>query len=142
MKQIHGIYIASGARHHHKGTVQAIQWNPNGDTLATASRDQTIRVFDIRAMKELQLFKGHKKDVCCTLRHLIPQGLMLTLSCLSDCLAPCSSRSFGFWRGGRLYHILDCGIFHASRHNRAGSRLECVGAGLASSGVHYLFWLE
>ena len=57
-----------------------MQWNPNGDTLATASRDQTIRVFDIRAMKELQLFKGHKKDVCCTLSYLISEVPKLTPS--------------------------------------------------------------
>ena len=52
--------------HEHKNTVQAIAWNPNGDLLATASRDQTVRVFDIRAMREVQIFKGHKKEVCCT----------------------------------------------------------------------------
>src|SRR5258708_1054057 len=52
-------------RHYHKNTVQAADWSPNGDMVATASRDQTVRVFDIRAMKEFQVFKGHKKEVCC-----------------------------------------------------------------------------
>ena len=53
-------------RHYHKNTVQALAWSPNGDLVASASRDQTVRVFDIRAMKELRLLKGHKKEVCCT----------------------------------------------------------------------------
>lgn len=52
-------------RHQHKNTIQAIKWNPNGNLVATASRDQTVRVFDIRAMKELHILKGHKKEVCC-----------------------------------------------------------------------------
>ncbi len=52
-------------RHYHKNTVQALAWSPNGDLVASASRDQTVRVFDIRAMKELRLLKGHKKEVCC-----------------------------------------------------------------------------
>jgi polyadenylation factor subunit 2 len=33
--------------------------------VASASRDQTVRVFDIRAMKEYRVLKGHKKEVCC-----------------------------------------------------------------------------
>jgi polyadenylation factor subunit 2 len=38
--------------------------------VASASRDQTVRVFDIRAMKEFRTFKGHKKEVCC--KHIPP----------------------------------------------------------------------
>ena len=52
-------------RHQHKNTVQALSWSPNGHFVASASRDQTVRVFDIRAMKELRVLKGHKKEVCC-----------------------------------------------------------------------------
>lgn len=36
--------------------------------MASASRDQTVRVFDIRAMKEFRVLKGHKKEVCCELQ--------------------------------------------------------------------------
>ena len=39
-----------------------LQWNRNGDWLLTASRDHLIKVFDIRAMKEIQTFRGHKKE--------------------------------------------------------------------------------
>lgn len=33
--------------------------------VATASRDQLVKVFDIRAMKEFVTLRGHKKEVCC-----------------------------------------------------------------------------
>ena len=52
--------------HQHKNTIQALAWSPNGNLVASASRDQTVRVFDIRAMKEFRILKGHKKEVCCT----------------------------------------------------------------------------
>jgi hypothetical protein len=51
-------------RHQHKNTIQALAWSPNGNLVASASRDQTARVFDIRAMKEFRVLKGHK-EVCC-----------------------------------------------------------------------------
>ena len=49
-------------RHLHKSTVMDLQWNRNGNWLLTASRDHLIKVFDIRAMKEIQAFRGHKKE--------------------------------------------------------------------------------
>lgn len=58
-------------RHYHKNTVQALAWSPNGNLVASASRDQTVRVFDIRAMKEFRVLKGHKKEVCCTFPPLL-----------------------------------------------------------------------
>jgi len=54
-------------RHPHKNTIQALSWSPNGSLVASASRDQSVRVFDIRAMKEFRVLKGHKKEVCCML---------------------------------------------------------------------------
>jgi polyadenylation factor subunit 2 len=33
--------------------------------VASASRDQTVRLFDIRAMKEFKILKGHKKEANC-----------------------------------------------------------------------------
>ena len=71
-------------RHYHKNTVQALAWSPNGDLVASASRDQTVRVFDIRAMKELRLLKGHKKEVCCkSVPNALPSPWGLTTRCLS-----------------------------------------------------------
>jgi len=37
--------------------------------VASASRDQTVRVFDIRAIKEYCVLKGHKKEVCSVAWH-------------------------------------------------------------------------
>ena len=47
----------------HKNTVTKVAWNPNGNWLVTASRDQLIKLYDIRAMKEMQSMKGHDKEV-------------------------------------------------------------------------------
>ena len=49
--------------HAHKATVMSVNWNKNGNWLLTASRDHLIKVYDIRAMKEMYTLKGHKKDV-------------------------------------------------------------------------------
>ena len=49
--------------HAHKATVMSVNWNQNGNWLLTASRDHLIKVYDIRAMKEMYTLKGHKKDV-------------------------------------------------------------------------------
>ena len=57
---------SSNFSHFHKNTIQALAWSPNGNMVASASRDQTVRVFDIRAMREVQTLRGHKKEVCCT----------------------------------------------------------------------------
>ena len=39
-----------------------IRWNQNGNWLLTASRDHLLKLFDIRAMKEIQTFRGHKRE--------------------------------------------------------------------------------
>ena len=41
----------------------SVKWNRNGNWLLTSARDHLIKIFDIRAMKELCTLKGHKKDV-------------------------------------------------------------------------------
>ena len=52
-------------RHGHRNTILGVQWNKNGNWLLTGSRDQLVRVYDIRTMKEMQSFKGHKREVQC-----------------------------------------------------------------------------
>lgn len=45
-------------------TPPKVKWNPiNGNWLLSASRDHTIRLFDIRSMKEPVSLQGHRKDV-------------------------------------------------------------------------------
>lgn len=49
--------------HCHKGTVMDLKWNNNGKWFATASRDHTVKVFDVRNLsEELQTFRGHKTE--------------------------------------------------------------------------------
>jgi len=52
-----------GYRHLHKGAVQDVKWNANGNWMITASRDNLIKVLDIRAMKEMYVLRGHRRDV-------------------------------------------------------------------------------
>lgn len=47
----------------HKNTVTKVAWNDNGNWLLTSSRDQLIKLYDIRAMRELCSLKGHHKEV-------------------------------------------------------------------------------
>lgn len=64
MVLFHVIYVlVSATSHAHKNTVQAVSWNKNGNWLITAARDYLIKIFDIRAMKEMSVLKGHKKEV-------------------------------------------------------------------------------
>ncbi|PAA69418.1 hypothetical protein BOX15_Mlig018914g1 [Macrostomum lignano] len=48
----------------HKNTCTDVQWNRNGNWFLTASRDNLIKLFDVRNLRQdLQTFRGHKKDV-------------------------------------------------------------------------------
>ncbi|XP_020268609.1 flowering time control protein FY, partial [Asparagus officinalis] len=49
--------------HGHKNMVLSVKWNQNGNWVLTASKDQIIKLYDIRSMKELESFRGHRKDV-------------------------------------------------------------------------------
>jgi polyadenylation factor subunit 2 len=55
-----------------------LQWNKNGNWLATAARDQLVKIYDIRMMKELQTFRGHKKEVCSVAWHPQHEALLAT----------------------------------------------------------------
>ena len=41
----------------------SVQWNKNGNWLLTGSRDHVIKLYDVRMMREMQSFRGHKKEV-------------------------------------------------------------------------------
>mmetsp|Transcript_213 Transcript_213/g.694 ORF Transcript_213/g.694 Transcript_213/m.694 type:complete len:546 (-) Transcript_213:8-1645(-) len=50
--------------HGHKLDVTKVAWNPiNGNWLLSASRDHTLRLFDIRSTKEPVSLTAHQKDV-------------------------------------------------------------------------------
>lgn len=49
--------------HDHKNSVMSVQWNNNGNWLLSGSRDHQIKLYDIRIMKEVQTFRGHRKEV-------------------------------------------------------------------------------
>ncbi|KXJ05123.1 pre-mRNA 3' end processing protein WDR33, partial [Exaiptasia diaphana] len=53
----------------------SIKWNQNGNWLLTASRDHLLKLFDIRMMKELQSFRGHKREATAIAWHPIHESL-------------------------------------------------------------------
>ncbi|KAL3313244.1 WD repeat-containing protein 33 [Cichlidogyrus casuarinus] len=60
----------------HKSTCTDVTWNKNGNWFLTASRDHSIKLFDIRSLKkELQTFKGHKRDVMRVVWHPVHEEL-------------------------------------------------------------------
>ncbi len=48
----------------HLISVMDVKWNKcNGNWLLSCSRDQLIKLYDIRTMQEMATFKGHGKEV-------------------------------------------------------------------------------
>lgn len=43
----------------HRGSVNWIAWSPDGERLATAGSDMTVRVWDVAARKEIHTLSGH-----------------------------------------------------------------------------------
>lgn len=59
----------------HKGRVNAAAFSPDGKTLASASRDETVKLWDTATGKVGLTFKGHDDAVYCVAFH--PQGKTL-----------------------------------------------------------------
>jgi len=49
----------------HKGSVRQVEFSPHGRTLASASHDQTARIWDVTTHKERATLTGHKAVVRC-----------------------------------------------------------------------------
>jgi WD40 repeat protein len=47
----------------HKKQVNSVLWNANGNWLASGSMDGLIKLYDIRTMKELEVWRGHNSEV-------------------------------------------------------------------------------
>ncbi|KAI9888897.1 MAG: pre-mRNA cleavage and polyadenylation factor (CPF) complex subunit [Vezdaea aestivalis] len=78
--------------HGHKNTITMIRFEPNrGELFASAARDQTARVFDLRMMRDVILMKGHDKDIFSLAWHPIHSSLL----------------SLGSWDGSLSHYILD-----------------------------------
>ena len=76
----------------HKADVTHVAWNPcNGNWLLSASKDNTLRCFDIRSLREPISFVGHNKEVNTAAWH--PTHERIFASGASD-------GSLGFWQVG------------------------------------------
>ncbi len=78
-------------RHGHKNTILGVEWNANGNWLLTASRDQLLKLFDLRMMREMQTFRGHKREVTVAAWHPIHEDLFASAG---------YDGSIMFWRVG------------------------------------------
>ena len=52
-----------GTLHLHKNSINRLRFNQNGNWILSGSKDHTVKVSDIRMMKEIQIFKGHDSEV-------------------------------------------------------------------------------
>ncbi|KAM3719956.1 pre-mRNA 3' end processing protein [Dirofilaria immitis] len=64
--------------HDHKNSVMAVQWNKNGNWLLTGSRDHLIKMYDIRMMREMHTYRGHKKEVTALAWHPVHEGMFVS----------------------------------------------------------------
>lgn len=89
--------------HIHKGTVMSVRWNQNGNWLLSASRDHLVKVFDIRAMKELQTFRGHKKEACSLAWHPVHESLFASGGSVGDIV---------YWMVGQEKEVASVEVAH------------------------------
>lgn len=66
--------------HAHKMTVNRVRWNLNGNWLLTGARDQTTKLWDLRTLKEIETYRGHKREVTSCAWHPFHEGLFATCS--------------------------------------------------------------
>ena len=65
--------------HIHKLSLNCVSWSLNGYSLATAAKDSSLRVFDIRNLSsECSLYEGHDSDVTAIGWHPQHERLMMT----------------------------------------------------------------
>lgn len=65
--------------HFHKQTVGMVRFQPgSGNFLASASRDKSCRIVDLRMMKDFKILKGNDADVCSVTWHPIQTSLVVT----------------------------------------------------------------
>ncbi|KNC78635.1 hypothetical protein SARC_08943 [Sphaeroforma arctica JP610] len=77
--------------HPHKDTILDTKFNRNGNWLLTCSRDQLAKVYDMRTLRELDSFKGHRKEVNTVAWHPVHERLFAS---------GCAEGSIFYWLVG------------------------------------------
>ncbi|TKY90406.1 hypothetical protein EX895_000404 [Sporisorium graminicola] len=117
--------------HNHKNTVQACKFSPDGLRFATASRDMTVKLYDLRMMAEQTTLKGHNKEVCSLDFHPLHHDLLVSGG---------SEGSMLFWDlSGATGEALSAANWGESRMVGGGGEGMDVGEG-RKSGDEYLVY--
>ena len=51
-----------------------VRWNLNGNWVLTSSWDHTVKVYDVRTLREMVTWKGHNREVNCAAWHPVQEG--------------------------------------------------------------------
>lgn len=63
----------------HKGGVNDLKWSTNGIYLLSASRDHTIKLYDVRKLRDdIRTFRGHKRDATSLAWHPLHQDMFVS----------------------------------------------------------------
>lgn len=52
-----------------------MRWNRNGNWFITGSRDHLIKLFDLRTLKELTVYRGHKREITALAWHPVHEEM-------------------------------------------------------------------
>lgn len=62
----------------HKRSVNSCVWNQNGYWLASGSQDGLVKVYDIRTMREIEVWRGQNSEVCRIAWHPVHETLLVS----------------------------------------------------------------
>lgn len=65
--------------HGHKKQVNSCLWNANGNWLASGSMDGLIKLYDIRTMREVEVWRGQNSEVSCRVVVVMVVGVVIVL---------------------------------------------------------------
>ena len=97
--------------HGHKGSVLTCTWNRNGNWLLSGARDQVIKVWDIRMLREINNMRGHGKEVTSLAWHPMHERLFAS----------------GTYNGEMFFWLVDASSAAAATLSAGNNTMETLG---------------